>query len=129
MPQKTTGRAGTLAGTIPRRAFQTSFWASRKRLPGRATGEHNRIGAPQGTQRLAQSSGREQAVANIFGSDQHDIEIAGKRAMLEAIVEQVDLRSKLLFGKDAGSMAVFADDDRHIQTPRQQQRFIAEITR
>ena len=49
--------------------------------------------------------------------------------MLEAIIEQVELRSELLFRKEAGSVAGFADDDRDLQTPRQQERFIAEIGR
>ena len=49
--------------------------------------------------------------------------------MLEAIVEQVELRSEPLFCKDAGGVAVFADDDWDFQTPRQKQWFIAEIAR
>ena len=49
--------------------------------------------------------------------------------MLEAIVEQVQLRSELLFRKNAGGVAVFADDDRDFQAPRQKQWFIAEIAR
>ena len=109
--------------------FPDQLLVERKRLRRRAAGEHDRIGAAERGQRLAQSSGGKQAVASIFGSDQHDIEIAGEGAMLEAIVEQVELRSELLLGKDAGGVAVFADDDRDIQTPRHQQRFIAEIAR
>ena len=49
--------------------------------------------------------------------------------MLEAIVEQVQLRSELLFRKNAGGVAVFADDDRDFQAPRQKQWLIAEIAR
>ena len=49
--------------------------------------------------------------------------------MLEAIVEQVELRSKLLFRKNAGGVAVFSDDDWDPQAPRQKQWFIAEIAR
>lgn len=47
--------------------------------------------------------------------------------MLEAIVEQVELRSELLFGKNPGGVAAFSDDDRDLQAPRQKQWFIAEI--
>ncbi len=49
--------------------------------------------------------------------------------MLEAVVEQVELRSKFLLGEDAGSVAGFSDNDRNVQTPGHQQRFIAEIMR
>ena len=49
--------------------------------------------------------------------------------MLEAIIEQVELRSELLFRKDAGGVAVFSDDDRDLQAPSQKQWFIAEIAR
>ena len=47
--------------------------------------------------------------------------------MLEAIVEQVELRSELLFGKNPGGVAGFSDDDRNLQAPRHKQWFIAEI--
>ena len=49
--------------------------------------------------------------------------------MLKAIVEQVELRPEFLFRKDSGSVAVFADDDWDLQTPRHQDRLIAEIGR
>ena len=49
--------------------------------------------------------------------------------MLEAVVEQVELRSELLLGEDAGGVAGFSDNDRDVQTPRHQQRFVAEIAR
>ena len=49
-----------------------------KRARRSAAGEHDRIGAAQRGQRLAQSSRGKQAVASIFGSDQHDIEIASE---------------------------------------------------
>ena len=47
--------------------------------------------------------------------------------MLEAIVEQVELRPELLLGEDAGGVAGFSDNDRDIQAPSHQQRFVAEI--
>ncbi len=50
-------------------------------------------------------------------------------AMLKTVVEQVQLRSEFLLGKNTGRVAVFADDDWNAQTPRHQQRFVAEIMR
>ena len=49
--------------------------------------------------------------------------------MLEAVVEQMELRTELLLGKDAGGVAGFSDNDRNIQTPSHQEGFIAEIMR
>ena len=49
--------------------------------------------------------------------------------MLEAVVEQMELRPELLLGEYAGSVAGFSDDDRNTQTPRHQQGFVAEIMR
>ena len=61
--------------------------------------------------------------------DQHDVEVPRQPAVLESVVEQVSLRPELLFGKQAGGIAIFADNDGHTQLARDQQRLIAEFLR
>ncbi len=47
--------------------------------------------------------------------------------MLEAVVEKMELRSELFLGENSRSVTGFPDDDRNIQTPCHEQRFVAEI--
>ena len=49
--------------------------------------------------------------------------------MLERIVQQVQLWAKFLFGKNAGLVAVFSQDDWNVETAGNQQRLVAEVTR
>src|SRR5882672_3818941 len=49
--------------------------------------------------------------------------------MLKAVVQQVHLRLKLLLSESPSLIAAFADDHRHAQFPRDQQRLISEIRR
>jgi len=69
MPQNTTGRSGTFCGTMPRRTRHTVFSLNRKGLRRSATGEHDSIRAPQGTQRLPHASSGKQPVAHVLRRD------------------------------------------------------------
>ena len=130
MPQKTTGLPIPLMGiAIPRRARQTSFPVQRKSVRRRAAGQHDCVRTAQRSQRLPQSPGGKQAIANVLGSDQHNIEIAGQRPVLKTVVEQVELRPEFLLGKNTGRVALFSHHHRNSQTAREQQRFVSEITR
>jgi hypothetical protein len=100
-----------------------------KKIGRRSAGEHNCIGAMKRSERFAEASRRQQAIAGIVGSDQNDIEVAGKGTVLKAIVEQMELGSELLLGKNSGSTTGFPDDNRNIQAPGHKQRFVAEIIR
>src|SRR5579864_2463934 len=68
-------------------------------------------------------------VADIGGSEQNDVEVAGQGTMLESVVEEMQLRRGLLFREKAGLVPIFPDDDRALQATSDQQRFIAEIIR
>ena len=94
-----------------------------------AAGQNDRVGAAQGGQRLAETSGGQEAVSRIFRRDQDDIEIAGEGAVLEAIVEQVELRSELVFRENSSCVAVLANDDGYSQTSGHEQRFISKVAR
>src|SRR5437763_1826086 len=78
---------------------------------------------------LTQASFREQAVIKILRCQHDNMEIAGQRTMLEAIVENVQLWAELVLCKDAGTVAVFSNDHRASETARDQQWFVAEVIR
>ncbi len=83
----------------------------------------------QRRERLAQSSRGQQSVGGIAVAYQHDVEVAAQLAMLEAVVEQVQLRAELLFRPLTGGIAVFGDNHRHLQLARNQHRFVAKVAR
>src|SRR5438132_4749763 len=89
--------------------------------------QHDGVGAVEGAQRLAQPTHGKQTVLEIAGGEQHDVEIALQAAMLKTIVEQMELRPQHLLGELAGEKAVFADDNRNLQRPRDEQRLVAKI--
>src|SRR5438552_3815406 len=91
--------------------------------------QHDGVGALEGAQRLAQPAHGKQTVLEIAGGEQHDVEIALQAAMLKTIVEQMELRPQHLLGELAGEKAVFADDNRNLQFPRDEQRLVAKIGR
>src|SRR5580765_474242 len=47
--------------------------------------------------------------------------------MLETVVQQMQLRLELLLGGSASLVTIFADDHRHGELPRDQQRLVAEL--
>ena len=49
--------------------------------------------------------------------------------MLKAVIENMKLRSEFRFSKASRCVAILADDDRHLQFARDQQRFIAKLLR
>src|SRR5690242_2210767 len=56
--------------------------------------EYHGVGAAQGAKGFAEASGGEQTIASVLGRDQNDIEITGETAMLEAIIQKVQLRAE-----------------------------------
>ena len=129
MPQKTTGRGGTFCRHNAAAHAPNNFPFQGKRFCRSAAGQHNCIGTPQRTQRLPQASSRKQAVLRILRRDQHNVEVAGQRAVLKAVVEQMKLRSEFRFGEASCLVAIFADNHRHLQLARNQQRLIAKLLR
>src|SRR6185312_4356831 len=78
----------------------------------------------------------------ILCGDKHDIKVAGERAMLKAVVEDVDRTGPLarrtteggcpqvfILGKFAGLIAVFADDDWTSEASCDQEWLVAEVPR
>ena len=129
MPQNTTGRGGTFFGTMPRRTRQTSFPSTGNEFAGRAARQHYRIRTLQRMQRLPQSPRGKQLVFCILRRHENNVEVARQCPVLKAVVEQVQLRTKLRFGEAASLVAIFADDHRNLQLARNQQRFVAELLR
>jgi hypothetical protein len=68
-----------------------------------AAGQKHRMGPVEPTDRFAQqASGQQMTVApGASGIDQHQVEIAGKPAVLEAIVEQQQLTFQLVYSRFA----------------------------
>ncbi len=65
---------------------------------GRSTaGQHNRVGAGQGSKRFAQAPCRKQAVSCVFGCNQYDVEITCQGTMLKAVIQQVKLLPEACF--------------------------------
>src|SRR4051794_38055617 len=65
----------------------------------------------------------------VVGRDEHDVEIAGERTVLERVIEQEQLRSELLFGGKTGRITIFANNDRDAELARKQQRLITKFVR
>jgi hypothetical protein len=82
----------------------------RQRFHRSSAHQHNGIGAAQRGERLAQASLRQHVIAQIFGRNQDDIEIARELAVLEPIVEQVEMLTEFFFGEHAGSVALISHD-------------------
>src|SRR4051812_7728650 len=87
----------------------------------------NDIRSPQRAQGLSQASGRQQPVFQIILGEQRDVEIPGQRAMLEAVIEDMKLRTELLLGQLPGFKAAFADNHRTFKTACDQQRLVSEL--
>ena len=87
------------------------------------------IGALQGGKRLAQTSRWEQMVGSVLRRDQHDIEVTGQCAMLETVVEQVQLRSEASLRKLASQKPIFSHDHRNLELARDQKWLIAKLLR
>ena len=62
------------------------------------------------------------------GSDEDDVEVSCQSAVLEGIVQQVQSWAEFLFGKNAGLVALFSQDDWNVETAGNQQRLVAEVT-
>src|SRR3984957_14086666 len=93
----------------------------------RGCSKDNRIGSAERAQGIAQAGGRQQSVVSILRRYQNNVEVAGQRAMLKPIIQQVNLRAELRFGERTGAIAVFAHNYRRLQTPGDQQRLVAEF--
>jgi hypothetical protein len=76
---------------------------------------------------LAQAPNRKQSIARIFGGNQHNIEITQQRSVLESIVEQMHLRTKLLFREYSSLVAILPEYNRDLEAARDQQGFVAEF--
>ena len=114
---------------MSRRTRHTCWSLQPQAVCRRVIGQHDRVGARQRRKRLAQPADGQQRILRVAGRDQHDVEVARQSPMLEAIVQQVQLRTESLLGQSPGGVAVFADDDRHSQLARDQQRLVAKFAR
>ena len=102
------------------------YW---KRLRRGATGENNRVRASQRMQRLAQAPSRKQFVGCVLWRYQNNVEVAGQRTVLKAVVQQMKLRSEFLFSKLSCFIAIFTHNHRHLELARNQKWFVAELLR
>ena len=60
---------------------------------------------------FTQAAAGKHAIACILWSDEDDVEIASQCAMLESVIEKVDLRAEFVFGEAACFETAFAEDD------------------
>ena len=79
------------------------------------TGQHDEIGSGQSGEGLPQSSRRQrpQTLARGGPIDQHDVEGALQAKVLEAIVQDVDLRTQPRLGSPTGGVAVLPHHHDH----------------
>jgi hypothetical protein len=68
-------------------------------------------------------------VVRILGCDKDDVKVACKAAMLESVVEQVELRAEAGFGETSGGVAIFSDDHRDLELAGDQEWLVAELLR
>jgi hypothetical protein len=94
-----------------------SLTLERKGLRGSPASQHYSIGASQRTQRLSQSSRRQQLIARVIRRYQHDIEISHQAAMLKPIIQQMNLRTEPHLSKPTRLVAIFPNDHRNPQSP------------
>src|SRR5947199_10315754 len=72
---------------------------------------------------------RQQRASLIFRGQQDDIKVTVQAAMLKAVVQEVKLAGKLLFGQKACLIPVSPNDHWRLQLARNQKRFIAKLGR
>jgi hypothetical protein len=91
-------------------------------------------GAAKGTDGFAEVAGREEAVVPVLLVEEEDVDVAVKLAVLEAVVEEVDVRgvigrgsSGVLFGEEAGVVALAGDVDGDIGVAGDEDWLVAEV--
>ncbi len=80
-------------------------------------------------ERFAQPACWHQPVAKVVRCEQHDVEVAGQAPVLEAVIQQVKLRTELPFRESSSFVAFLADDDRYAELAGDQQRLVAVLLR
>src|SRR5207302_1721721 len=101
----------------------------RKRVRRCTAGEHNRVRTAKGRERFAKPSSRKQTVLGVLRRNQYDVEIPRQGSMLETIVQQMQLRPEPGLGKRARSVAIFANDDGHLELACDEERLVPELLR
>src|SRR5271169_2424986 len=77
---------------------------------GKALRQDDCIGTLQRRERLAQPPRGQQPVVEIVFPHQYNVEVTSQRAMLKAVVENVQLRLEFAFGHPTRLIAAFADN-------------------
>ena len=109
---------------MPRRRRQTSLPSSRISL-GRGALARARRHRRAATRRAARAGVR-QGAGDRPGRDR-TMEAARQCAMLEAVIQEMQLWSESGFRRRCGGVAVFSNDHRNLQLARDEQRFVAEL--
>jgi hypothetical protein len=92
---------------------------------GRTGRKHNSVRTLERRERLAQAARRQELVAKIIGSEEHNVKVAKQGAVLKAVVEKMQLRLEFLFRDETGFVAALADNDGDAQTVSDQNWFVA----
>src|SRR5438552_15733716 len=86
-----------------------------------------RVTAIQPRQRFAQPSCRKQSVLNVFRREQNNVEVACKRTVLKAVVQNMDFRFELGFCQQTGLIPALAHNHRTTEPLGNQNWLIAEF--